>query len=302
MKQNKSVLIIFLSLILSCFFLSGDVFAYKQSDLKKLRDTNKCIKCDLSGANLQYTNLSGANLSETNLNKANLNKANLNKANLSETNLNKADLRYSDLTGADLTGANLYKAKLTGADLTGAILSGAILKDSILSWANLTGADLSDANLSGGNLTGTNLKNANLTEIIIDKKAISTNEFVEKLFGKKKVEPVVEEEKRETVVLFDRKKKEKELREKKGKEVKQKKAVKHQKSIEATKVSLQAGENLMTKLKPLPDGQISTVYIGQTNYTELSGRLKTIDILTRFILFHKNPSFYSKSIGETIFR
>ena len=177
MKQNKSVLIMFLSLILSFFFLSGELFAYKKSDLKKLRDTKKCIKCDLYGANLQFTNLSGANL----------NKANLNKAILSETNLNKANLRRSDLTGA-----NLNKAKLTGADLTGAILGGAILKDSILSWAKLVDANLTGADLRGANLTGTNLKNANLTEIIIDKKAISTNKFVEKLVG---VKPVVVVEK-----------------------------------------------------------------------------------------------------------
>ena len=152
MKQNKSVLIMFLSLILSFFFLSGELFAYKKSDLKKLRDTKKCIKCDLSGANLQYTNLS-------------------------ETNLNKANLRRSDLTGADLTGA---------------ILGGAIPKDSILSWAKLVDANLTGADLRGANLTGTNLKNANLTEIIIDKKAISTNKFVEKLVG---VKPVVVVEK-----------------------------------------------------------------------------------------------------------
>ena len=177
MKQNKSVLIMFLSLILSFFFLSGELFAYKKSDLKKLRDTKKCIKCDLSGANLQFTNLSGANLQFTNLSGANLNKANLNKAILSETNLNKANLRRSDLTGADLTGA---------------ILGGAILKDSILSWTKLVDANLTGADLRGANLTGTNLKNANLTEIIIDKKAISTNKFVEKLVG---VKPVVVVEK-----------------------------------------------------------------------------------------------------------
>ena len=177
MKQNKSVLIMFLSLILSFFFLSGELFAYKKSDLKKLRDTKKCIKCDLSGANLQFTNLSGANLQFSNLSAANLNKANLNKAILSETNLNKANLRRSDLTGADLTGANL---------------GGAILKDSILSWAKLVDANLTGADLRGANLTGTNLKNANLTEIIIDKKAISTNKFVEKLVG---VKPVVVVEK-----------------------------------------------------------------------------------------------------------
>ena len=167
MKQNKSVLIMFLSLILSFFFLSGELFAYKKSDLKKLRDTKKCIKCDLSGANLQFTNLSGANLQNANLKGANL-------------------------RGANLRGANLNKTKLTGADLTGAILGGAILKDSILSWAKLVDANLTGADLRGANLTGTNLKNANLTEIIIDKKAISTNKFVEKLVG---VKPVVVVEK-----------------------------------------------------------------------------------------------------------
>ena len=69
MKQSKSVQIIFLSLILSCLILSGEVFAYKKSDLKKIKNTKKCIKCDLtdlilSGANLNEVNLTYANLSE----------------------------------------------------------------------------------------------------------------------------------------------------------------------------------------------------------------------------------------------
>ncbi len=185
MKINKSVLIMFLNLILLLFFLSGELFAYKNSDLKKLKNTKKCIKCDLSGANLQYTNLSGSNLNKANLSKANLSKANLNKANLSETNLNKANLRRADLTGVDLRNANLKSAKLTGADLTGAILSGAILKGAILSWAKLVDGDLTGADLRGANLTGTNLKNAKLTKIIIDKKVISTNEFLERSAGVK---------------------------------------------------------------------------------------------------------------------
>jgi len=173
----------FLNLILLLFFLSGELFAYKNSDLKKLKNTKKCIKCDLSGANLQYTNLSGSNLNKANLSKANLSKANLNKANLSETNLNKANLRRADLTGVDLRNANLKSAKLTAADLTGAILSGAILTGAILSWAKLVDGDLTGADLRGANLTGTNLKNAKLTKIIIDKKVISTNEFLERSAG-----------------------------------------------------------------------------------------------------------------------
>jgi len=84
MKQNKSVQIIFLSLIFSCFFLSGEVFAYKKSDLKKFKNTKICIKCDLTDLNLSGANLSGANLSEANLKEVNLKEVNLTGANLSE--------------------------------------------------------------------------------------------------------------------------------------------------------------------------------------------------------------------------
>jgi len=84
MKQNKSVQIIFLSLILSCFFLSGEVFANKESDLKKLKSTKSCPKCDLTDLNLGGANLSGANLSGANLSGANLKEVNLTYANLSE--------------------------------------------------------------------------------------------------------------------------------------------------------------------------------------------------------------------------
>ena len=92
MKQSKSVQIIFLSLILSCFFLSGEVFAYKKSDLKKFKNTKKCIKCDLSDLNLSAVNLSGSNLSGANLSGVNLSGVNLSEANLKEVNLTYANL------------------------------------------------------------------------------------------------------------------------------------------------------------------------------------------------------------------
>jgi len=103
MKQNKSVQIIFLSLILSCFFLSGEVFAYKKSDLKKFKNTKKCIKCDLTDLNLSGSNLSGANLSGANLSGANLSGANLSGANLSEANLKEVNLKEVNLTYANLS-------------------------------------------------------------------------------------------------------------------------------------------------------------------------------------------------------
>ena len=88
MKQNKSVQIIFFSLIFSIFFLSGQLFAYKESDLKKLKSTKSCPKCDLTDLNLSGANLSGSNLSG----------ANLSGANLSETNLKEVNLTYANLS------------------------------------------------------------------------------------------------------------------------------------------------------------------------------------------------------------
>jgi len=118
MKQNKSVLIIFLSLILSCFFLSGEVFAYKKSDLKKFKNTKKCIKCDLTDLNLSGVNLSGVNL---------------NGSNLSGSNLSGANLSGSNLGGANLSGANLSEANLKEVNLTGANLSEIIIDEKAFS-------------------------------------------------------------------------------------------------------------------------------------------------------------------------
>ena len=41
-------------------------------DLKKLKETNECPECDLSGANLKGANLQGANLEDADLKEANL--------------------------------------------------------------------------------------------------------------------------------------------------------------------------------------------------------------------------------------
>jgi len=107
MKQNKSVLIIFLSLILSCFFLSGDVFAYKQSDLNKFENTRICIKCDLTDLNLSRVNLSRVNLSGSNLSGSDLSESDLSGSNLSGVNLSGVNLNGSNLKDVNLTYANL---------------------------------------------------------------------------------------------------------------------------------------------------------------------------------------------------
>lgn len=99
-----------------------------QENIKILKETKSCPKCDLRGANLNRTDLSGANLEGANLSRASFalsdfSGANLQNADLRETIFNGADLANADMRGADLTGASLV-----GAYLKGALLDGKIIK------------------------------------------------------------------------------------------------------------------------------------------------------------------------------
>jgi hypothetical protein len=98
-----------LMVLIACSFLCAPagVSAFNAQDLQKLNTTNKCSKCDLSGANLEGIDLYGADLSG----------ANLSGANLKGTLFNDADLR-----GANLKGASADKeTSFTGAKLSEAI-------------------------------------------------------------------------------------------------------------------------------------------------------------------------------------
>ena len=71
--------------------------AFNPVHLKRLKETNECVGCELSKANLSITNLTYANLSNANLSNANL--------------------RFADLSGANLSGADLSLALINGAIL-----------------------------------------------------------------------------------------------------------------------------------------------------------------------------------------
>ena len=68
-----------LSIVGLCLFLmvgmSWEVGAFSESDLKKLKVTGNCIKCDLSGVDLWGNDLNGANLPRADLTDANLTEA-----------------------------------------------------------------------------------------------------------------------------------------------------------------------------------------------------------------------------------
>jgi len=173
--------------------LPEQVGAYDESDLKKLKETKECNKCDLKEADLTKAILFKANLTEANLTKAKLKEAKLGNANLtkailfraklSKAELNGATLEDADLSKANLKDANLNRANLTGSNLTETKLRRAQLKYANLTGANLTGANLKDANLEGADLTGANLEGADLTganliDISIDETALATNSSI----------------------------------------------------------------------------------------------------------------------------
>jgi len=179
MKQNKSVLIIFLSLI----FSSGEMFAYKQSDLKKFKNARKCIKCDLTDVNLRRVNLRRVNLSG------------------------------SDLSGSDLSGSDLSESDLSGSNLSGSNLSGSNLKEVNLTNANLSEIIIDEKAFSTLAFSEFTFMNKSTVEEETIKKKEQTLRKKKKQELRKKREQALRKKKEQTL----RKKKKQELRKKKEK-------------------------------------------------------------------------------------
>ncbi|HEY3277028.1 MAG TPA: pentapeptide repeat-containing protein [Syntrophorhabdaceae bacterium] len=113
------------AMALICLFFSFTVAgAFDEKQLKDLRKSNNCAKCDLTNAKLGGLDLSYADLSSSNLTGADLSNCTFYSANLSKANL----------TGANLTGANLYDTNLSGANVTKANLTKANLHSA--KWIN----------------------------------------------------------------------------------------------------------------------------------------------------------------------
>ena len=84
-----------LALALTCGWTAQ---AFNDDDVRMVKSMKKCVRCDLSGAELRNADLSNAILLG-------------------------ANLQSADLRGADLSNANLEQAKLRGANLQEAKLS-----------------------------------------------------------------------------------------------------------------------------------------------------------------------------------
>lgn len=111
--------------------VTAETMAVRQSLLiDRLLDNDRCIGCDLAGADLAGKRLKGADLERVNLQGANLEGVNLSRA-----NLKGADFSGANLKSANLSKADLYNAKFIDADLSGAKLDGALIDS-----ADFTGA------------------------------------------------------------------------------------------------------------------------------------------------------------------
>jgi uncharacterized protein YjbI with pentapeptide repeats len=99
-----------------CLFLvwsAPALYGFDEKHVQMLKKTNKCPKCDLSGAKLNNLDLSNADLSSANLSGADLSNSILYQGDLSNANLSGANLSNANLSEVSLSGANVSKANFT---------------------------------------------------------------------------------------------------------------------------------------------------------------------------------------------
>ena len=89
------------ALTVAATMFASSASAFDPEDLQKLKDTNECVECDLSKANLPPVtlllgaNLTGANLTDANLTSALLQYATMNDAILCNTTMPDGSVIYS---------------------------------------------------------------------------------------------------------------------------------------------------------------------------------------------------------------
>jgi len=186
------------------------VFAYKESDFYKLKNTKICIECDLSDLNLSRLNLK--------------------KVNLSGSDLSGSDLSGSDLSGSDLSGVNLSRVILNGTNLKSINLTGTNLNRIIIDIKALSTLDLSESTFLNKSTLAEEAKKEKEQTLRRKKKEKELKKRKEKELKKKKKEKEL------------KKRKEKALRMKKEQELRKKieKALKRKKTIELSKKKEQA--------------------------------------------------------------
>jgi len=201
MKYDQSVQIFFLISFLLVLFSNGDVSAYKESDFYKLKNTKKCIECDLTDLNLS--------------------RLNLRELNLSRSDLSGSDLNGSDLSGSNLSGVNLSRVNLTGANLKNVNLTGTNLNRIKIDSKALSTLDFSESTFLNKFTLAEETKKGEIQALRKKKKEQELKKKKEQALRKKKKEQELKKRKEQAL----RKKKEQELRKKIEKALRKKKEI-----------------------------------------------------------------------------
>lgn len=99
--------------------LVGIGFSFDNAQLQQVNSTNKCEKCDLSGANFSNLDMTGARLVGSNLSGANLSDAIFSDTNLTDANLTGANIKGTNFSGAKLSNTIWVDGKKCGSGSVG---------------------------------------------------------------------------------------------------------------------------------------------------------------------------------------
>jgi uncharacterized protein YjbI with pentapeptide repeats len=155
--------------------ISSSLFAYKQEDLDKLKNTGNCEKCDLTYiANLaSYIDAIKRQ----------------NGTGFNETMALKISLAGSDVSGSDLSFAHLQNCDFSGVTAIRTDFSNAHMFRCDLSGSNLAYANFQHADLRGANLQNAQTKDANFEFTEFESKPLGNPtivaQFVSWIWGNK---------------------------------------------------------------------------------------------------------------------
>lgn len=137
-----------------------------QKNIRRLKETCQCPKCDLEGANLQHFRPASQKFIENPFLMIRIQQDDTKPSivcNLSNANLKNADLDYAYFKESYIDTTSLKSASFVNANFDYATLAEADFQFNDFEGASFVHANLQKTNLSGANLSHANFSNANLT-------------------------------------------------------------------------------------------------------------------------------------------
>ena len=124
MKTFPSLLILFISFLLPSKALSSDLYIFLK--------TNKCIDCDLSFSDLNYSNFKNCDLSGDNLSYFNAARSSFYNCSFRGATLSRSNFSHADLTSSDFTDVVFDNAVFNETVVTDSIFDYATVPPSVI--------------------------------------------------------------------------------------------------------------------------------------------------------------------------